>query len=79
MSGVETTNQFHATGRKTNPIKFLGTRQHIKLGSRQQAGNSVFFKFNAAGKTPEESLHKCLHYLKNLIAVHYILQNIVFP
>jgi hypothetical protein len=33
----------YSPGRKTNPIKHLGTRQHIKLGCRQQAGNSVFF------------------------------------
>ncbi len=36
----------HVAGKKTNPIKLLGTRQHIKLGSRQQAGNSVFFKIS---------------------------------
>jgi hypothetical protein len=36
--------------KKTNPIKLLGTRQHIKLGSRQQAGNSVFFNFMLQAK-----------------------------
>jgi hypothetical protein len=40
----------HSPGKKTYPIKLLGTRQHLKLGSRQQAGNSVFFLFHAAGK-----------------------------
>jgi hypothetical protein len=59
-------------------MKLLATRQNIKLGSREQAGNSVFFNLMLQAKKPGESLHRCLHYLKNIIAAHNILQNIVF-
>jgi hypothetical protein len=63
MLGVKTTNQFHAAGKKTNPIKLLGIRQHIKLGSRQQAGNSVFFNFKQNQKLEHTKTEIMLIYL----------------
>ncbi len=57
----------HSPGRKTNPIKLLGTRQHIKLGSRQQAGNSVFFLISCCRQKTQGNLYIFL-YLKNSIA-----------
>jgi hypothetical protein len=76
----------HSPGRKTNPIKLLGTRQHIKLGSRQQAGNCVFFKFQAAGKKKQGNLYidvfekfdcSALHITKYSFSIKIIINNFV--
>jgi hypothetical protein len=50
-------NNKHSPGKKTYPIKLLGTRQHLKLGSRQHAGNSVFFLISCRRQKSQGNLY----------------------